>query len=163
MSKSRLCFFLQLVLIEKESVMPVSDFAAWWIAAGLLVAAEMFTGTFYLLMLAIGMTAGAVAAHLGLSQTAQMAAAAIVSAAAVFACYWIRQRRGRDLSLGADPSVNFDIGETVEVRAWKADGTASVRYRGAPWTAICRPGAAPAPGPHRVAEIVGSRLLVDPV
>ena len=87
MSKSRLCFFLQPVLIEKESVMPVSDFAAWWIAAGLLVAAEMFTGTFYLLMLAIGMTAGAVAAHLGLSQTAQMAAAAIVSATAVFACY----------------------------------------------------------------------------
>ena len=81
----------------------------------------------------------------------------------MFACYWIRQRHGRDLLPGADPSVNFDIGETVEVRAWKADGTASVRYRGAPWTAICRPGAAPAPGPHRVAEIVGSRLLVDPV
>ena len=41
---------------------------------------------------------------LGLSQTAQMAAAAIVSAAAVFACYWIRQRRGRDLSLGTNPN-----------------------------------------------------------
>ena len=44
------------------------DFTGWWIAVGLLVAAEMFTGTFYLLMLAIGMTAGAVAAHLRLSQ-----------------------------------------------------------------------------------------------
>ena len=62
----------------------------------------MFTGMFYLLMLAVDMTAGVVAAHLGQSQTAQMAAAAIVSAAAVFACYWIRQRHGRDLSPGAE-------------------------------------------------------------
>ena len=44
----------------------------------------------------------------------------------------------------------------------RADGTAQIRYRGAPWTAIHRPGAEPRPGPHRVAELVGSRLLVDP-
>jgi hypothetical protein len=36
----------------------------WWLAAGVLVATELATGTFYLLMLALGCAAGAVAAHL---------------------------------------------------------------------------------------------------
>ena len=31
----------------------------WWLAAGVLVAAELATGTFYLLMLALGAAAGA--------------------------------------------------------------------------------------------------------
>jgi len=38
-----------------------------------------------------------------------------------------------------------------------------VRYRGASWTAIHRPGITPSTGMHRVAELVGSRLLVDPL
>jgi membrane protein implicated in regulation of membrane protease activity len=33
----------------------------WWVVAGLAVAAELATGTFYLLMLAVGLAAGAVA------------------------------------------------------------------------------------------------------
>ena len=38
----------------------------WWIAAGLLVVAELASGTFYLLMLALGAGAGALAAHFAL-------------------------------------------------------------------------------------------------
>ncbi len=34
----------------------------WWVAGGVLVAAELATGTFYLLMLALGCGAAAVAA-----------------------------------------------------------------------------------------------------
>ena len=37
----------------------------WWLAAGVLVVAELATGTFYLLMLALGLAAGALAAHAG--------------------------------------------------------------------------------------------------
>ena len=37
----------------------------WWLMAGAAVVAELLTGTFYLLMLAIGLAAGALAAHLG--------------------------------------------------------------------------------------------------
>ncbi|RYG07196.1 MAG: NfeD family protein, partial [Burkholderiales bacterium] len=51
----------------------------------------------------------------------------------------------------------------VHIAVWNADGTASVTYRGANWTAIPRPGAPQSPGPHRVSELVGSRLLVDPL
>jgi hypothetical protein len=38
-----------------------------------------------------------------------------------------------------------------------------VRYRGAQWTVVPRPGAAPATGEHRVVEVVGSRLIVDKI
>jgi len=41
----------------------------WWIATGVLIAVELATGTFYLLMLAVGAAAGAMAAHLGLGLT----------------------------------------------------------------------------------------------
>ena len=37
----------------------------WWLAAGIVVAAELLTGSFYLLMLALGLAAAAIAAHLG--------------------------------------------------------------------------------------------------
>ncbi|HEU6455220.1 MAG TPA: NfeD family protein, partial [Roseateles sp.] len=42
-----------------------TDATTWWIAAGVLVAIELGTGTIYLLMLAVGAVAGALAAHLG--------------------------------------------------------------------------------------------------
>jgi hypothetical protein len=61
----------------------------------------------------------------------------------------------------SNANVNLDIGETVHIEAWNADGTADVHYRGARWTAIHRAGVLPSPGPHRVAELVGNRLLVD--
>ena len=135
----------------------------WWILTGALIAVELMVGSFYLLMLAIGTAAGAVAAHLGASLTTQLVTAAVVGGAAVVACYLVRRPRPGDPSPRAQRSVNLDVGETVQIDQWNADGTASVRYRGAPWVAMHRPGVIPHPGPHRVAELVGSRLLVDPV
>lgn len=135
----------------------------WWLAAGALVVAELITGTFYLLMVAVGLIAGAVAAHLGLSFALQIVAAAIVGAALVVGLHQMKRRRPGDLSPRADRSVNLDVGEAVLVEAWNADGTAAVKYRGATWTAIHRPGITPSIGMHRVAELVGNRLLVDPV
>lgn len=135
----------------------------WWVLAGVLVAVELATGTFYLLMLALGAVAGAVAAHLGWSQALQLSAAAVVGMVAVSAAYFMRRQRPGDPSPRADRSVNLDVGELVHIDVWQADGTASVKYRGAQWTAMHRPGVMPSPGPHRVAELVGSRLLVDKV
>ena len=134
----------------------------WWLLAGVAVVTELLTGTFYLLMLAIGGVAGALAAHAGASLATQMVVAALVGGVAVVACYLMRRRRPGDPSPRAERSVNLDVGEIVQIDGWNADGTAQIRYRGAPWTALHRPGAEPRPGPHRVAELVGSRLLVDP-
>ena len=139
----------------------MAESTMWWIAAGAMVALELFTGTFYLLMLSIGLVAGAVAAHAGASLTTQLIAAAVVGGGAVLACYFARRRRPGDPSPRSERSVNLDVGEVVQVPGWNADGTAQIRYRGAQWTVIHPPGITPQPGPHRVVELVGSRLLVE--
>ena len=141
----------------------MDDSTLWWLAAGMVVIAELLTGTFYLLMLALGLAAGALAAHAGAPLTGQIFVSALVGASAVALCYLQRRRRPGDPSARAERSVNLDVGETVQVDTWQADGTAQVRYRGAQWTAISRPGTNPSPGAHRVAELVGSRLLVDKI
>jgi membrane protein implicated in regulation of membrane protease activity len=133
----------------------------WWMLAGGAIVVELLTGTFYLLMLAIGMAAAALAAHLGAGQVVQLLVAAAVGSGAVVA-WRFKQRRNRgEPPAQANPNVNLDIGETVHIAAWNADGTASVQYRGANWTAMHRPGVSPTSGAHRVAELVGNRLLVD--
>ena len=133
----------------------------WWVAAGIAVAVELGTGTFYLLMIAAGLAAGAIAAHLGLDATLQVVAAAVVGGGAVAAWH---VKRGREPQAGparSNPDVNPDIGETVHVQAWNADGTTGVQYRGAHWTAVAMPGSAHEPGPHRIREVVGNRLVLE--
>lgn len=139
----------------------MEDSTLWWLAAGAAVIVELLTGTFYLLMLTLGLAAGALAAHAGLGLAAQLLVGAAVGASTITAAYLYRRGRPGDAPARADRSVNLDVGETVHIEAWQPDGTASVKYRGAQWTAIHRPGATPVPGAHRVAELVGNRLLVD--
>ena len=141
----------------------MADATVWWLATGLVVLLELFTGTFYLLMLAVGLAAGALAAHAQLGLSGQLVVAALVGATTVSLAYLRRRRRPGAPSARADRSVNLDIGETIHIEAWNSDGTAQVRYRGAQWTALARPGSRPTPGAHRVAELVGNRLLVDKI
>ncbi|MDB5990911.1 MAG: NfeD family protein [Herbaspirillum sp.] len=54
----------------------MADWAIWMLLTGVLVGAEMFTGTFYLLMLALGMAAGGFAAYAGLMLEWQLIIAA---------------------------------------------------------------------------------------
>lgn len=133
----------------------------WWMLAGAAVALELLTGTFYLLMVAVGFAAAAVAAHLGGGPVLQTVLAALVGCGAVVAWHLKRDRSRTELPAQANTNVNMDIGETVLVNAWNADGTANVHYRGANWTVIQRPGVSPALGVHRVVEVIGNRLLVD--
>ncbi|MBE0589658.1 MAG: NfeD family protein, partial [Hydrogenophaga sp.] len=49
----------------------------------------------------------------------------------------------------------------IQIEEWLPDGSATVKYRGAQWTVIQRPGNPPIPGAYRVAELVGNRLLVE--
>ena len=136
----------------------------WWLLSGASVALELLSGTFYLLMLAIGFACAALSASLGFSQSSQIVVAAVVGGGAVV--FWHRHqmhKRNPEPAAQANANVNLDIGETVQIEAWQADGTADVHYRGARWTAIHRPGVTPSAGPHRVAELVGTRLLVDKV
>lgn len=133
----------------------------WWILAGVAVGLELLSGTFYLLMLALGLTAGALAAHAGLSSTLQLVVAAAVGGGAVVAWRAYRQGQPTPSPASANRDVNMDVGETVQVSAWNADGSASVKYRGAQWSVAHVPGSVPVAGAHRIVEVVGNRLIVE--
>ena len=135
----------------------------WWVLAGSFIAAELLSGTFYLLMLAIGMAAAALAAQLGANTTGQLVVAALVGGGAVVAWRAYKQRRPARPLAQANRDVNLDIGEVVHVDAWSAEGTASVKYRGANWQVVLAPGQSPAPGGHTIVEVTGNRLIVTPV
>ena len=132
----------------------------WWIAAGVLLAGELLTGTFYVLMLAIGCVFGALAGYAGISFFAQVVVAVVVGGAAVLA--WDRKRR-RDptrVPPAANRDINLDIGEPVQVDGWNADGTARVPYRGSAWN-VRYIGEGPAvPGAHVIAEVRHNELAL---
>ncbi|MCE4556067.1 NfeD family protein [Roseateles cellulosilyticus] len=131
----------------------------WWVAAGALVAAELTTGTFYLLMLALGAAAGAMAAHGGLASSSQMLAAALVGGIAVVG--WHLRRDRLPAPAGSNPDVNLDIGQRVQVDTWTPDGRAQVHYRGAAWQARFV-GTPPAPsGAYVIRALEGNCLLLD--
>lgn len=141
----------------------MAESTIWWLLAGAAVAIELATGTFYLLMLAIGLVAAAIGAHLGLPLTAQIITAAVVGGGAVVA--WHLKSGGRSAGLPAqsNPDVHIDIGEPVQIDKWNTDGTATVKYRGASWTAVLdSPGMEPgATGQFHIKEMLGNRLVIE--
>ena len=142
--------------------MDISAPTFWWLAAGVAVAAELTTGTFYLLMVALGLAAAAVAAHLGAGSSAQLVTAALVGGGATALWHWKRAGQPHAPPVAQNRDANLDIGERVHVAAWGSDGTARVQYRGTTWTARLQPGAAPVPGEHRVAAVEGNWLVLAP-
>ncbi len=139
----------------------MAESTAWWLITGAVVAVELLSGTFYLLMLAIGLAAAALAAHAQAPLTAQFVVAALVGGGAVVVWYRIKQKETPAERASANRDVNLDIGETVQVESWQADGTASVKYRGANWTAVHGSGALPSTGTHRIVEVRGSQLVIE--
>jgi membrane protein implicated in regulation of membrane protease activity len=142
--------------------MDFSPATLWWFAAGAAVAAELATGTFYLLMMALGLAAAAVAAHIGVPATGQIVTAALVGSVATAAWHWRRAHQPRSAPARENRDVNLDIGEHVRVEAWDADRTARVQYRGTQWTARLAPGAAAAAGDHLVSAVEGNWLVLTP-
>jgi membrane protein implicated in regulation of membrane protease activity len=142
--------------------MEMSASTLWWVLAGLLVVAELLTGTFYLLMLALGSAAGAIAAHLGLTGTLQMVAAALVGGGATAIWHFRRARAPRSAPAASNSDVNIDIGQTVQVEAWNEKGLARVPYRGASWEVQHVGPGQPASGEHVIVAVRGNRLDVTP-
>ncbi len=135
----------------------------WWLIAGSVVVLELTLGTIYLLLLSAGFAAAALAAHTGIGLAGQLITAAVVGTGAVLVWHRVRRHRAGNLPAEMNPDLNLDIGGSIQVDAWNADGTATVRYRGAQWTVMPRTGDTPSPGLHRVVEVVGSRLVVDKI
>ena len=71
----------------------MAESTIWWLLTGGTIAAELLTGTFYLLMLSVGFAAAALSAHLGLNVTQQLVAAALLGGGAVV--FWHVRGRHR--------------------------------------------------------------------
>ena len=132
----------------------------WWVLAGTVIALELLSGTFYLLMISTGLIAAALSAHLGASVVTQLVVAALVSGGAVAGWRVYQKKKPQALPASINHDVNMDIGEQVHVDAWNADGSSTVKYRGAQWQVELEPGAPHCVGLHRIVEVMGSRLIV---
>ena len=131
----------------------------WWVLTGVLVALELTTGSFYLLMLGLGAAAAALAAMVGHGLSAQLVVAAAVGGLGVVLLGQWRKRQAITPQEAQDQ--HLDLGATVLVDAWDAQGTTQVKHRGAVWGAVHAPHQTPAPGAHRIQAIVGNRLLLE--
>lgn len=136
----------------------------WLVAAGVVVILEIFTGTFYLLMIALGLAAGAIAAWMDANVSVQLVAAAIVGAVATFALRRSKLGTPQKVDAARDPNALIDIGNNIIVGEWSVNSSgksvARVMYRGAMWDVDLEPGAESRPGTFTIHEIRGSRLIV---
>lgn len=131
----------------------------WWVGAGVLVVLELLSGTFYLLMIALGCVAAAIAHIAGAAADVQFAVAAVVALAAVFVLKRSRFGRRTRKEASANPDVNLDIGQTLSVPAWH-ERRARVSYRGAQWDAELAPGEPEDAQTYEIIELHGSCLVV---
>ena len=140
----------------------MNESTIWWLIAGSLVGIELMTGTFYLLMLAIGASAGAIAAHAQLSFSSQLITGSVVGGLAVIVwrVYSLQKLKLHPEEVSAQ---HLDVGETVEVHEWLSNGTAQVKHRGAHWTAICAKGIPQELGVYQIQDIQGNTLVLHKV
>ncbi|PIV14951.1 MAG: hypothetical protein COS43_04850 [Gallionellales bacterium CG03_land_8_20_14_0_80_55_15] len=127
----------------------------WFLLALILLALEMATGTFYLLMIAIAMALGGLAALLEASIAWQLT----LSALAVIAGTFILRNGKRG---GAAADSNLDVGQPVQVLTWHENGAARVAYRGAEWDAEPESSDMPHEGVFYIKAIQGASLILTP-
>lgn len=128
----------------------------WLAGAVVLVIMEVLSGTFYLLAMAVGFAAGAVAFWLGASLPAQIMVAAITALFAAIALrFW---KKTHVDSIPTD--LGADFGQPVTVLDWKSENTVRVQYRGTQWNAVLAPGAQSGLGTYVIHSINGSELVL---
>jgi membrane protein implicated in regulation of membrane protease activity len=102
--------------------------SVWWIAAAVLVGAELLTGTFYLLAVGVAAALGGAAAWLGAGVPLQFLIAGGCGVVLTIAAHQWRKRQAPQAA-----QVALDVGHPVHVQAWKEDGSVRVEYRGTQW------------------------------
>ena len=134
----------------------------WFTLAVLLVIGELMTGTFYLLMVAIGLLAGGLAAQAGLGVPGQAVRAALVAVIGIAGLWRTRFGHAARENAARNRNVNLDIGEMLRVDAWSPERRARVQYRGAEWDVELAPPAPATGGEFRIVEVRGNVLVVAP-
>lgn len=132
----------------------------WWFVIGFgLLVAELMTGTFYLLVIAVAMGAAGLAALAGAPFSLQLLIAAAIG---LGGSMWLRRMRSvrRLREHGEDRVQHMDIGQTLRVDQWTPARTARAQYRGSVWDVELAAGEQPGPGDFVIREIQANRLIV---
>ena len=135
----------------------------WFGLAALALIGEVASGgTFYLLLVALGLAGGGVAAALGLGLPWQLAICALVALIGLLLLRRTGVLKKREINSASNVNVNLDIGQIVQVEIWTPANMTRVWYRGAHWQATLAAGHVAAPGAHVITEIRGTRLILTP-
>jgi membrane protein implicated in regulation of membrane protease activity len=135
----------------------MSVYWMWWIAGAALVAAELLTGTFYLLVVGVALAFGGIAAWAGAGTAAQWLVAAMLGMAGTL----FLQRWKRRVTTRTPVQQGLDIGQMVQVQSWGPDGTARVSYRGSTWDAELAATGLPQAKTMYIAAMRGSVLILS--
>lgn len=142
--------------------MALTPWTIWIILAAVLAVAEMMTGTFYLLVVALAAVAGGLVALTDAPAWAQIATAAAVAAIGFIVLRVVRPQT-TPLADAANPNLNMDVGTVVRVHAIDPEGTVRVDHRGAQWQARIE-GATLTPNTdYRIARVEGVTLILHPL
>lgn len=126
----------------------------WWILAFALVAIELTSGTFYLLVYGLAAAAAGIAAWLGLGIIAQFVIAAIIGIAGTIALKKWRQPEGTEANM-----QDLDIGQSVTLEQWQGS-KGQVKYRGALWDAEAQDADVDSTQPLYIRAVRGTVLVV---
>lgn len=102
----------------------------WLIVGGLLLASEIFTGTFYLLFFGLAGIATSAVAYFEPSLVVQLCVFGIL---AVFSAYYVNRRGFSSRSQGFANDVAQVIVMSADILA---NQEGMIQYQGSPWTAI---------------------------
>lgn len=131
----------------------------WWFVLGFaLLIAELMTGTFYLMVIAIAFACAGLADLLGAPFVVQLVVAAIIGFGGAL---WLRSSRfGKAPAPGSNPLQQMDVGQRVRIETWAENRTARTSYRGAQWDVELAPGEPPGSGEFEIREVRANRLIV---
>lgn len=133
----------------------MSNSSLWLVLAGLLLIAELTTGTFYLLMVSLGALIGALMAYAGFGLSGQISVAAVFSVLATLGLIFVRkQKKSKDKD-----AIQLDLGNRVHIDVWHEDRRSSAQYRGASW-AVESLDPTPQTGVHTIVAVEGTLLKV---
>jgi membrane protein implicated in regulation of membrane protease activity len=125
----------------------------WWIVAALLIAIEVASGTFYLMLYGVAAAVAGLAAWLGADVVVQLLIAALIGVSGT----WALRRWKRDRPDLAPTSM--EIGHAVRLETW-AEGHGQVIYRGAVWDAEAESASVDSTRPLFIRAVNGNILIV---
>ena len=131
----------------------------WLIVAGILLIAELLTGTFYLLMLALACTFAWFAMLMGAGFLMQ----AVVFFISASLLVYLTRRLRVQINQKNKPNLadNLDAGQIITVQNW-IDGVGHTHYRGTQWRVLLdTPDDAPlTDGSYRIVKLDGVHIRV---